>query len=354
MTVGAEWEKALVGPDDKIRDMIAAVGKSRQRIALVVDAERRLLGTVTDGDIRRSILDRIDADQPVRQIMYVNPITVSVDTPREERIRLMRGRNIEHLPIVDDAGRVIGLTRLGDLIASVPARKSNPVVVLAGGLGHRLRPLTDTTPKPLLGVGGRPILETIVRHLADHGYYRIYLSVNHLAESIRAHFGDGRAFGVEISYLEEPMRLGTAGPLGLIEKLPAEPMIVMNGDLLTNADLSAMLAFHEQNAAAITVATRDYEMQIPYGVLKFDNLEIVTVTEKPIHRFPISAGIYVVSSDVIALLPKNAYVDMPDFLKAAIDAGRRVVGFPIHEFWLDIGRIEDFTRAHGEYSDVFD
>lgn len=354
MTAVAEWEKALVGPDDTIRDMIAAVGKSRQQIALVVDTERRLLGTVTDGDIRRSILDQVTADQPVRRIMHENPITISVGATREERILLMRVRNIEHLPVIDGSGRVIGLVRLGDLIEGAPTRKSNPVVVLAGGLGHRLRPLTDTTPKPLLEVGGRPILETIVRHLADHGYWRIYLSVNHLAESIRAHFGDGRAFGVEIAYLEEQTRLGTAGPLGLIADPPSDPIIVMNGDLLTNADLSAILTFHEQNEAAITVATRDYELQVPYGVLRFDNRLLVDVTEKPVHRFPISAGIYVVAPAALALLPKNVYVDMPDFLKAVIGAGRRVVGFPIHEFWLDIGRMEDFTRAHREYPDVFD
>ena len=354
MTAVAEWEKALVGPDDTIRDMIAAVGKSRQRIALVVDAHRRLLGTVTDGDIRRSILDRVTADEPVRKIMHQNSTMITVGATREECIQLMRARNIEHLPVVDDDGRVIGLVRLGDLIAGAPMRKPNPVVVLAGGLGHRLRPLTDTTPKPLLEVGGRPILETIVRHLVSHGYWRIYLSVNHLAESIRAHFGDGHAFGVEIVYLEEPARLGTAGPLSLIENPPTDPMIVMNGDLLTNADLSAMLAFHEQSDAVITVATRDYELQVPYGVLRFDNRQLVDVTEKPVHRFPISAGIYVVAPVALALLPKDRYVDMPDFLKAAIGAGQRVVGFPVHEFWLDIGRMEDFTRAHREYSEIFD
>jgi dTDP-glucose pyrophosphorylase/predicted transcriptional regulator len=347
------WRAAVVGPTASIREALVVMGKGRRQIALVADGGDKLLGTVTDGDVRRSILNNISLDQPVTQIMYPTPSVISPLTPRVDQVRIMQEKEIHHLPVVDIDGHIVGLVSMEELLQPNVADKPNWAVLLVGGLGSRLRPLTDQSPKPLIPVGGRPVLETIVKQLRDHGIQHMYFAVNHMADAIKAHFADGERFDVHIEYLEEEERLGTAGPLGLLPARPAEPFIVMNGDILTNVDFTGLLAHHAANRAQATVATRTYEFEVPFGVIANDGYRITDIAEKPKQRHQVNAGIYAFEPGVLDHVAPGVRLDMPDLLKALISSGSHVVGFPIHEYWIDIGRLEDLQRASGEFAEVF-
>ena len=348
-----QWRHALVSPETSIRDMLIAVGKSAQQIALVVDDNNRLVGTITDGDIRRSIIQGVPSESPVYEIMHTECTTTTQNVPRNDRIRVMREKSIKHLPVVDHHGHVIALDRLDELLGSGTQPRTNTVILLAGGMGKRLMPLTDNTPKPLLHVGGRPILETIISQLTEHGFIDIRVSVNHLADSIKSHFVDGARLGANIRYLEESEPLGTAGPLGLLDDVPEEPVIVMNGDLLTKIDFSGMLDYHLEHKAAATVGVREYDIEVPFGVMEMIEHDIQAITEKPVHKFQVNAGIYILSPEIIKQVARNNHLEMPDLLRQQIEFRKKVVGFPIHEYWIDVGRLDDFHRASDEYRKFF-
>jgi len=346
------WERTLLPIDATIRETMNSMGKSREHILLVTDSERHLLGTVTDGDIRRSLLRGLSLDNPISDSMNTSPVITNEGTTASAQLALMRKNSIFHLPVVDDDNRVIGLVGIGDLI-ELPGPRDNIVIVLAGGLGTRLRPMTDETPKPLLPIGGRPILETIIDQLASQGFSRICLSVNYKSEMVRDHFGDGSGFDVDISYLEEESRMGTAGPLSLIDSPSEKPIIVMNGDLLTKLNFNALLTYHEENSSDITVCVREFDMQIPFGVVEFEGSHIHGIVEKPVHQFLVNAGIYVIEPEILKHVPEQRYFDMPDLIRSVIAERGSVLAFPVHEYWLDIGRIEDMGRAASEFSSVF-
>lgn len=346
-----DWTLALVPPEQSLHDALLRMGKSRQHILLVTDADRHLLGTVTDGDVRRAILRKCSLETPVEAIMKRSSITAPVGIEKPSALNLMRKHDIQHLPVIDAERRVVGLIRLEDMLI-IAGDRPNWVVLLAGGLGKRLRPLTDPIPKPLLLVGGRPILETILDELSSHGLRHIYLSVNYRAEMVKAHFGDGERFGVEIRYLEEEERLGTAGPLSLIEERHQAPLLVMNGDLLTKLPFDRLLSYHAEHQAKATACVRHFEMEVPYGVVECDGDQITDIVEKPVHTFLVSAGIYVVDPDIPPRLERRP-LDMPDLLRGLMKNGDRVAGFPIHEYWIDIGRMGDFSRASADYETIF-
>jgi len=348
-----DWQQTLVNPETTIREVLLAMGKHRKQIALIVDAEGRLLGTLTDGDVRRSMLREIPTDRPVAEIMNSTPITADSDMGRDQKINMLKTKEIHHLPLVDSDNQVVGIDHIESLLGPRTLSKPNRVVLLAGGKGQRLQPLTEKTPKPLLPLGGRPILETLMHQLITHGFSQYYLSVNHLAEVVKNHFGDGEHLGVDIEYLEEDTPLGTAGPLGLITEKLEDPIFVINGDVMTNVDFTGLLDHHNEQKASITVATREFEMEVPFGVLKMDEHRIHSVTEKPVQKFNVSAGIYVISPEVVSLVPHNTNFDMPDLLNTVVKNGQKAIGFPIHEYWLDVGRIEDFNRAAADYSENF-
>ena len=347
------WTETLVTPIAPIREALTVMGKGRRQIALVVDDEGRLLGTVTDGDVRRSILNGVAPENPVSEIMHPNPSTIAPGVARADQVQLMRDRNIHHLPVLDPGGQIVGLVSMDELLAPAICERPNIAVLLVGGLGSRLRPLTNDKPKPLIPVGGRPVLETIVRQLRDHNIRHMYFAVNHMADAIKAHFAAGEALGVRIDYLEEDTRLGTAGPLGLLPRVPDEPFIVMNGDILTNVDFTGLFSYHTEKQAAATVATRTYEIEIPFGVIENDGHRITEIAEKPVRRHQVNAGIYVFEPDVLSRIESGTPLDMPDLLTSLIKDGKPVVGFPIHEYWIDIGRREDFNRANGDFPDNF-
>lgn len=339
-----------VVPATSILDALKVIDSGTLQIALVVDAERRLVGTLTDGDVRRGLLRGITLDQPVHRVMNGHPITLEKGHGREAALELMRQRAIHQIPVVDDMGRLIGLEWLDDLVR--PEQKDTCVVLMAGGLGTRLRPLTDRMPKPMLPVGGRPLLETTIRNIAAQGYSQFYLSVNYMAEVIQDHFGDGSAFNVKIDYLFEDKRLGTAGALSLLPNVPAGPVIVMNGDLLTSISFPKLMDFHREHGALATMCVRDYNFTVPYGVARVDGVKLLGLEEKPTQSFLINAGIYVLEPEVLSHIGGD-FLDMPELLKRISVNGDDVTVFPVREYWLDIGRVEDLERARGEFFEFF-
>lgn len=353
MAMHANWRATLISPEMPIREAMVRLTTTGQRILLVVDGEERLLGTVTDGDIRRAILTNIPIDHGIAAIMCHTPRTIEASTSRAVAEATIRRTGIQALPVLEPGGpRVVGLLRVEDIVAGQGDRP-NEVLVLAGGLGQRLRPLTETVPKPMLPVGGRPILETIIEELASHGLRNITLAVNYKAEVIKHHFGDGSRLGVRIAYVEENDKLGTAGALGLLDRPLRHPLLVMNGDLLTKVDFTHLLDYHDSQDVDATMCVRPFDMEVPYGVVQFDGKMVRGVVEKPVTRFMINAGIYVLDPAVPPRVPAGVAKDMPELLAEMIAAGQKVVGFPIHEYWIDIGRMAQFDQATADYDDIF-
>lgn len=334
-----------------IREAIHVIDNGSLQIALVVDEDKKLLGTITDGDIRRSILKGLELDDTVDKIMHRGPATAFVTTVREEILALMQFKQVQQIPILDLQGHVVGLELLNDLIT--PDKKTNSVVIMAGGLGSRLRPLTDDCPKPLLKIGDKPILETIVENFIECGFSNFYFSVNYRADMVEDYFGNGAKWNINIEYLREDKRMGTAGSLSMLPKDIKDPVLIMNGDLLTKVNFQHLLDFHTENQAAATMCVREYNFQVPYGVVKIEDNRLLNVDEKPAQRFFVNAGIYVLDPGVLEHVPKDEYFDMPDLFNSLVESGKASVAFPIREYWLDIGHVDDFERANGEYGEVF-
>ncbi|MCB1876834.1 MAG: nucleotidyltransferase family protein [Chromatiales bacterium] len=330
---------------------LSVIDRSGLRIGLVADSTGHLLGVVTDGDVRRGILKGIGTDQSVERIMSTRPSLATADEPREQVLARMRARRLNHIPLVDENGVLVGLETLDDLLRG--ETRPNLVVLMAGGLGSRLRPLTEELPKPLLKVGSRPLLEIILEGFLEQGFHRFHMAVNYKSQMIKEYFGDGSRWGATINYLEERQRLGTAGALALLPERPEEPFFVMNGDLMTRAHFQHLLEFHQRNNAQATLCVREYEQEIPYGVVRLEQQRLFALEEKPVQRFLVNSGIYVLDPSVLPLIPKDRAFDMPDLFRTLIAKGETTVAFPLHEYWLDIGRVEDFERAGREYAEVF-
>jgi dTDP-glucose pyrophosphorylase len=339
--------------DDTIRSAIAAIDRSRRLgIALVVDCEKRLVNTITDGDVRRGMLAGLTLDADVESLLSIKkrmphpkPVVASCLTSPEERIRLMKQNDIRQLPLLNSSGEVTEIYSLLDNLAGEAQIRG--AVVMAGGLGKRLHPLTESTPKPMLHVGGRPMLEIIFERLYESGIKKLCVTTHFKAEKIVEHFGDGSAFGVEIDYVNELSPLGTAGALGLMKR-PTSDILVVNGDILTELDFSAMFDYHFQHRATLTVAVRPYEHVVPFGVVKIEDSNVIGIDEKPKQAFHVSAGIYVLSPDVFNHFKSGEHLDMPELISRLISKKLPVVGFLIHEKWVDIGRHADFEQANRE------
>jgi dTDP-glucose pyrophosphorylase len=335
--------KALVSLSDAIK--VIDVGYAQ--IAFVVDENKRLIGTITDGDIRRALLRGESLDTPVEKIMFRNFRALPSGATEQEALALMRRETLHQIPALDEQGRVVRLFLLEELIK--PKKRSNPVVIMAGGEGKRLRPLTEDCPKPMLRVGGKPLLEIILEQCIDAGFQHFYLSVNYLKEQIQDHFGDGARWHVRIDYLEETQPLGTGGALSLLPQKPTEPFLVLNGDVLTRVDYGRLLRFHDEHQAAATLCVREHTTQIPYGVVRMDDLHVLTLEEKPVLSHYVNAGIYLLDPALLDLVPQDCFFDMPTLLEKAMKHQHRVSAFPIHEYWLDVGHPETLERAHGEW-----
>lgn len=345
------WERALVGPDMMLREALASIDRAGSQMALVVDPDRRLLGTLSDGDARRGLLKGLTLADKVSSAMHLNPTVANADESRHSILTTMRRRGLHQIPVVTADGIVVGMEVLDDFLAT-PIR-DNWVVVMAGGVGKRLSELTRDTPKPMLRVGSRPLLETIVRSYTAQGFRRFYFAVNYKAEQIERHFGNGADFGVEIRYLREEQRLGTAGALSILPEWPTEPVVVTNADLVTKDDFGYMLDQHAASGADATMAVRAYEMQVPFGVVRERDGRIEAIEEKPTLRFTVSAGIYVLSPHVLELVPRATFFDMPSLFESAARQGMQARCHHIEGYWLDIGRLHDYERANLEFDEVF-
>lgn len=339
-----DWKKVRLSPTQTLREALAIINEEALRIALVVDECQKLLGIVTDGDIRRALLKEFGLDTPVSLVMNRAPVLIDPEMGRAHALALMQQKSVLSLPIVDANGTLLGLETWEHALE--PCRYDNPVFLMAGGFGTRLKPLTDHCPKPLLKVGDRPILETLLLSFIRHGFSDFYISTHYMPEQIRQHFGDGSKWGVTITYVHEEVPLGTGGALGLLPKmLPDLPLIMINGDVLTTVDFDRLLAFHNEHLPAATMCVREYDYQIPYGVIQGNGHRIISMVEKPIQRYFVNAGIYVVSPEVFKSVPAYQRIDMPTLLEQQMEACKDVLMFPIHEYWLDIGHIDDFKRA---------
>lgn len=339
-----EWRNVLLEPSATILEALDIINKEALRVALVVDKNHSLVGVVTDGDIRRGLLSGINLSDAIEKVMNTAPTVAPLGTPREALAELMESKGILSIPLLRDS-QVVGLETLQGALGK--PRCENPVFIMAGGFGTRLRPLTDNCPKPMLKVGNKPILETVIRSFIKAGFCNFYISTHYMPEQIHQHFGDGSDLGVKISYVHEEEPLGTGGALGLLpEDLPKDlPLIMINGDVLTKVDFLRLLSFHVENDADATMCVREYDYQIPYGVINGEGSKITSMVEKPIQRFFVNAGVYVVSPRVIQSVKKNQKIDMPTLLEKHMEERQKVLMFPIHEYWLDIGRMDDFNRA---------
>ena len=338
------WRDSIVKVNTPIKIAIERLNKVGIKIALVLDENFRLLGTISDGDFRRGMLSGLTLEDNVEKIMNKNPRTVNEGTSRLEILKLMNDTKILQIPIVDRNNFVIGLHLWDDI--SVQAKYSNIMVIMAGGKGSRLHPQTENRPKPMLLVAGVPILEHIIKRARSQGFNHFIIAINYLGQIIEDYFKDGHKFGVKIEYLHEDVPLGTAGALSLLSHKPERAFIVTNGDVITDINYSDFLEYHTVQNAAATVAVHTHEFQIPYGVVQINGLEVESYEEKPIVSSLINAGVYALDPDILDLITEPKFRDMPELLDISRDLKKKVIVYPLHESWIDIGRPIDLEIAN--------
>jgi len=339
-------ENLFISLDTTIQHALKIIDSGSSKIAIVVDDKKHFIGIITDGDIRRALISGSGISSPIDKIVNYQPITACIDDDKSLLAKIMKEKQILSIPILDGK-RVVGLEILNS--ESLKNNKENIVFIMAGGFGKRLRPLTDRCPKPMLKIGSKTILERSIEQFKENGFKKFIISLHYLPDSIKDHFGNGEKFGVEIIYVYEKKPLGTGGALGLLDKFNLNlPIIMINGDILTKANFEKLLRFHEKSKAAATICVRDYQYQIPYGVINSQNGRIESIDEKPICKYFVNAGIYVLNPNLIKSVNRNTYLDMPTFLQGEIDKGSFLCKFLIHEYWIDIGQMHDYKRAESD------
>lgn len=342
-----DLSELLIRPEISIKEAVKVIDKAAKQIVLVVDKENKLLGTITDGDIRRGIIKGIDLENKVTEIMNEKFFSLPYDTPREEIMAVFKQKTYHQIPLINEKGIIKDVAILNELIKG--QRKENKVVLMVGGLGTRLRPLTKDTPKPLLPVGDRPILQTIIEQFKSYGYYRFVFCTNYKADQIEEFFGSGDRFEIEIEYVKEKKRLGTAGALSLLDEKVDYPFIVMNGDLLTRLNFDSMMKYHQDGNYKMTIGSREYSYQIPYGVVDIKDEVVNDLVEKPSHSVFVNAGVYILNPELLEMVPFNKFYDMTDLINELIEEEKTVGAFPIREYWADIGQHADYQKAQEEY-----
>lgn len=336
-----------------IKEIIGIINEGSIGIALIVDDQFKLLGTITDGDIRRSLLKGKGLDALAEEVMNANPTYCYVDTPVEEMLAIASEKYIGQIPVVTSDLKLVSVETFKSL-SEAKATQSNMVVLMAGGLGSRLLPLTENTPKPMLQLGDKPILELIINTFKKYGFKNFTLSVNHLSEVIKSHFGNGEKFGINITYIHENKRLGTAGALSLLKGKVDKPFFVMNADLITNLNFSHLMEYHTSNNAYATMCVKEHSIVVPYGVIEVDGNKIISLKEKPSHSVFINAGIYVLDPRALDLIPEDTFFDMPTLFSNLVASSHPAITFPIHEHWIDIGHAENYYKAQDLYKDIYE
>jgi len=344
-------ENIKISTELTIKEALNVINIGSVKIALVVDKHDRLLGTLSDGDIRRAILMKKSLSDTIEGIYFKTPVVAKRHNSKKSLLRLCLLKKVEQIPIIDDNLNIIDLFVVDDALTK--SQHENSVILMVGGLGKRLRPLTQSKPKPMLHVGGRPILETIVNGFVNNGFTNITMCLGYKSEYIQNYFKDGSDFGASISYIFEGKRMGTAGALTLLKKKLGKPFFVMNGDLLTNIDFNKMLDFHIENNSKATMCVREYDIKVPYGVVNVTNENITSIKEKPIHKFFVNAGIYLLEPECINLIPNNEFYDMTSLFEKLISDNEKITSFPLSEYWLDIGKLDDYEKANADYHRIF-
>lgn len=340
------WRKAILPANATIQQVISNLDQVAIKIVLVVNEAGEMEGTISDGDIRRGLLKGLGLNSSITNVIHRNALVVPPEMTRELVMQLMVANKIQQIPVVDEHRHVVGL-HLWDEIATRPVR-SNLMVIMAGGMGTRLRPHTINCPKPLLPLAGKPMLEHIIEHAKLDGFSHFVLAVHYLGHMIEEHFGNGERHGVQIDYLREQSPLGTAGALGLLNPRPDAAFVVTNGDVITDIHYGELLDFHLRHNAAATMAVRVHEWQHPFGVVQTEGVEIVGFEEKPVARTHINAGVYALDPDALNTLVADARCDMPTLFERLQEQSKRTVAYPMHEPWLDVGRPDDLRRANGQ------
>ena len=335
-----DFSSIVAHPESDIKLVMKLLNSSEIGIVVIADNEEKVLGTITDGDVRRGILNNLDTNSLAGQFMNRNFIYVNEDSSDQEVEAKFQQHPIEQVIVLDKTGKFKNL-----IFKNVPKFQiKSKAFILAGGLGSRLGDFTKDTPKPMLDVHGKPILEWIIKSVVEAGISEIYLSVNYKYEQIQNYFLDGADYNCQIEYVVEKERLGTGGSLSLISA-QSDPLLVLNGDLLTTLNYSNLLSYHKKNNSDITICSRKYVHQIPFGVINSSNNEIISLKEKPSHESMINAGVYVINPTIIDMLAKNTYMDITEIIQVAINKQFRVINFPLHESWIDIGRPEELQKA---------
>jgi len=346
-----DTSKISLRVNSTIADALGVINSGAVKIALVVDSDNKLLGTLSDGDIRRALLRKESLNETINGVYFKNPTTANKGSSKEDLLRSCLINGITQVPIVDEDRKIIDLFIIDDGLQK--KQHENHVVLMVGGLGTRLRPLTENTPKPMLKVGGKPILETIVKRFVEDGFTNITMCLGYKSNVIQDYFRDGSGFGANIDYIVEEKRMGTAGALTLLEKRLDNPFFVMNGDLLTDINFEKMLDFHVEHNSKATMCVREYDIEVPYGVVSTSNEDIVSIKEKPIHSFFVNAGIYLLDPKCINLIPSNEFYDMPSLFDALILNNDKTICFPLQEYWIDIGRISEYEQANVDFCKIF-
>lgn len=347
------WHQTLIPVHTTILNAIQLMDTVSLRVLMVINPDQQLLGIITDGDIRRYLLKQASLSETVDQVMNIAAVTATLSDTRSQLLHKMQLHEIMHLPILDHDNKIVGLETFESLFSEKVM--DNDVIFMAGGLGKRLHPLTETCPKSLIRIGNKPVSEILLENFIESGFRCFYFSINYKANMIRDHFGSGNQWGVSIQYVEERDALGTAGSLSLLPTMPTKSFFVANSDILTKINFSYLLNYHREHKAHATLCVREYINTVPFGVVEIDknNYRILGVNEKPKKTVFVSAGIYILEPEVLKLLPFNTYCDMPQFLNSLAKEGYNVTAFPIHEYWLDIGRHDDLEKAIKDYPEVF-
>lgn len=334
-----------------LRDVIAAIDEAELQIALMVNAHKRLLGTITDGDVRRALLRGVTLDVAAEEVMNALPLVASDRTPEAAIEALMQRTSIRRIPILNEDGVVVGLAVPRSEAPLTP--EENLVVIMAGGLGTRMADLTKDRPKPLLEVGPKPMLVTIIERFVRQGFGRICISVNYKADMIESHIGDGSLLGARVEYIRERKRLGTAGALKYVPAIKT-PIIVVNGDVLTTIDYRKLLEFHVESGKLATMAVSYHAVQVPFGVVDVSGQQVNGIVEKPVYRYFVNAGIYVLDPECLTFLTSDEPTDMTTLLERLLASGHSVASFPLYEYWQDVGRPDDYQKANREFASVFE
>ena len=343
-------DEIKINQNASIKQALKVIDKGAIKVAVVLSDDGLLLGMLNDGDIRRALLKGMSLGDSIAGIINKHPVVANINDTKERILELANEKKLHQIPIISN-GKLIGIQDIREFLA--PKNKPNKVILMVGGLGTRLRPLTNDVPKPMLDVGNKPILHTIVENFAKYGYTDIIMCVNYKSEIIKEYFGNGDKFGVKIEYVLESQRMGTAGALSLLKERPKDDFFVMNGDLLTNVNFEYLHEYHKDSNALASICIRKYEMQVPYGVVNVRANKVTSIEEKPTQSFFVSAGIYMFSPIVLDFIPKGVFYDMPTLFSELLKHDFPIHPFPIREYWLDIGRMDEYRRANDEYEGVF-